>query len=121
MGYMPALPGQEPVYNSDTDEVVHSIEGVASGVDANLAGVVLVPSQCTYMVFTVADIESATITPIDVFLSTDSADLNSGQVLENAGGGNRNLGIPVAPGITLFLHTVEGEVDINITRFYTKK
>lgn len=111
MTFMPARAGTEPVWNSDTDEVVVTVEG---------AGVaVVVPPQCTYMVFTVSDLSSG---DGGIFISPDSGDRNSGMVLEDGPGGIRNLGIPVVPGSTLYLGSPAlSEGVINITRFYTKK
>lgn len=116
MVFLPAPPGLEPVWNSDTDEIVVTVNGVA----LNGAGVIDVPQQCTYMIFTISDTGSGSGTIVAV--SPDSTDLNSGYYIENELGGLRNFGTAVAPGTRLYLHTPGGEqIDVNILRFYTKK
>lgn len=114
MSLLTPRPGHEPVWDSDTDEVVAAgIEDAATG-DA----IVKVPEQCVYMIFTIADIPSGGLN--EVFISPDSADVNSGHVIEDKGG-NRAFGVSVVPGTTIYLHTPGDVVDVNITRFYRKQ
>ncbi len=115
MTFLPAASSTAPVWNSDTDEEVHVVNGVAAAG----AGIVLVPPQCTYVALSLTDISSGTQ---EVFVSSDAADVNSGIVMENGAGGTRFLGFPVTPGTTFFIHTgVADSANVNVVRFYTKK
>jgi len=115
MVFMPPTQGAEPIWNSDTDEVVHTVNGVAAAG----AGIVVVPPQCTYIVISISDTTSGTLA--EVMVTPDAADLDSGIVLGDGAGQDRNLGIAVSPGATVYIHTTAIQVDINVTRFYTKK
>ncbi len=122
MTFLPSEPSLAPVWDSNTDEVVHVVEDLASGSGvAGTTGVVVVPVQCTYMLFSIA-IDAVSGVSL-VFISSDVADVNSGIPLENGAGGSRWFGTPVTPGTELYLHTsgVGSEAVVNITRFYTKK
>lgn len=116
MVFMPAREGEEPVWDSSTDEIVVTVNGVA-GVGT---GILAIPPQCTYMVISISDTGSGGGTVLAV--SPDATDINSGYYLDDGVGGQRNFGLAVVPGSTLYLHTPGLEqMDINIIRFYTKK
>lgn len=115
MAFLPTSRGRAPVWDSNTDEVVIHVEGPVDSV--------VVPPECTYMVFTISDITSGTNI---VTITPDAVDINSGIVLEDAatGGGDRNFGVAVKPGTSIFLRVpslIADEADVNVTRYYTKK
>ena len=115
MTFLPTSRGTAPIWNSDTDEEVHVVNGVAAAG----AGIVLVPPQCTYMIVSMSDVSSGTQ---EVFISPDATDVNSGIVLENGAGGSRWTGFAVVPGSTFYIHSGAGDSAVmNVVRFYTKK
>lgn len=116
MTFLPARDGEEPVWNSDTDEVVVTVNGVAAAG----AGILVIPVQCTYIIISISDVGSGGGEVLAV--TSDATDINSGYYLENNAGGQRNFGFAVVPGTTLYMHTPGSEqMDINVIRFYTKK
>ena len=110
MSFLPAQYDEEPVWNSDTDEVVSSLD--------HSSATIVVPAQCTYMIFALSNVGSG---GGETYISSDSADTNSGVRLEDSVGGLRYFGMPVKPASTLYLHCPGTEADVNILRFYTKK
>ena len=110
MVFMPPIVGAEPVWNSDTDEVVVLAEAAT--------GSTTVPPQCTYIVLALAEEESGSV---EVYVSPDPTDQDSGIVME--ADLNRVLGFAVAPGTVINFHTLSSvlTINVNVTRFYTKK
>jgi hypothetical protein len=116
MSFLPAPPGCNPAYDSNTDEIVIEVEGAA-----NVPYVV--PPQCCYMTFAISDTSSGMGSTPGVFLTPDNADRDSGIWIDNSSGGHRHFGCAFAPGTTFYMHTSAalGEsVDVNITRYYRK-
>lgn len=102
MGFVTTQTIEQPPWDANTDEFVVSHVG-AGNVSYT------VPAQCEFIIVSVDAI-------VDVFMSPDDTDLDSG-LLFGSNAGDPRISMPVKPG-TVIEFNATAAVNVNVVQFY---
>lgn len=104
MGFVPLQIISQPPWDAQTDETV-----LTFGIGGNQS--YTVPYQCEHIIVSVDAI-------VDVFMSSDDTDLDSG-LLFGANASDPRISMPVVPG-TVIEFNATAAVLVNIVQFYNR-